>query len=194
MVAPWKTDVSPMKTAALAWLALFCCVAVPLTARAASPEDEKFVQQLSLDITKRSQSGEAPACQVDRPEALAGGRVNIRPGETLCLRLRDGRPEPVALAEAKDAAETLVVSAWQQGGFTILTVKNPLSHWMRYRAWIQRHGRDATEYTSTCPVMDRHRVGIEYWNYAIDEVVLSGFELEPDPDPASKAAPRMECR
>ena len=181
-----------MKIAAGAWLALVSCCAAAADSSTGGFEPSSTAS--AVEAARQSAEGVVPACALDRPGAVATGQVRIRTGETLCVRLRvaDGRPEPVALVGAADAADALVITASLDRGRTYLTLKNPLGQWLRYRAYM-RVGADANlRYTSSCPVMSNHRMAFEDWPFVIDEFVLTAFEIEPGSDGADPR--QVSCR
>ena len=122
----------------------------------------------------------APACQMARESALAAGRVSIRPGETLCIRLRVSgqRVDAGALVSGADAAGALVLKASKEDKGTLLVLKNPLGATLRYRVYLSRPMRVESTYTSSCPIT-AHGSNFESWPYAVGEIVLSDFELLP---------------
>ncbi len=183
-----------MKPVLPACLVAIACCAAPWIA--AAQEFDPVARDGALDAVRRNEAREAPACRVDRPDALADGRLHIRPGETLCLalRLRDGRLEPVALVDTAGAADALVASARLEGGRTMLTLVNPLAQRLRYQAWLRRQGSDRLAYTSSCAVLSGHRMAFEDWPFAVDELVLAGFELEPEFEADGRTPRVMECR
>ena len=126
-------------------------------------------------------AADALACKPGRESALADGRVTIRPGETLCVRLRAGDRQVAAEAvvSAADAAGALVVELSEQGGNTMLTLKNPLGGTLRYRARLASPARPEGMSTSTCPVM-AHLTNFETWPGSVGAIVLSDFELLPE--------------
>ena len=81
---------------------------------------------------------EAPACRAGHESALADGRGTLRPGATLCIRLRASGRQVQAQAEAVesgvDIAGALVAELSEQGGSTMLSLQNPLGGTLRYRA------------------------------------------------------------
>jgi len=188
-------------------LVLACCTAANATAvlpaapaapPASDPAGGGFAPSAAsaaLDAVRRNAAREAPACRVDRTDAIVAGRIHVRVGETLCVTLRvDGdHALPAGLVAADASADVLVVAARQEGGRTFLTLTNPLPRWVRYRAWMHRPGAPGFGYTSSCPVMSDHRVGFEDWPYAIDEFALGDFTLEPA---GTEGGPRrqVECR
>ena len=182
----------PMKIAAWAWSALIpCCAAIsaPLPGGL-----EPAVAASAVGAVRPAAAAVVPACRVDRTDALADGKIRIRAGETLCVRLRlvDGRPEPVALVGGAEAADALVISMSPDRDHTSLTLKNPLPQLLRYRASLRKEAGGPLRYTSSCPVLSNGRMAFEDWPYAIDEFVLSGFELEPE---FADSAPRpIVCR
>ncbi len=142
---------------------------------------------------------EAPACQVDRPDALVGERVHIRPGETLCIRMvaRDGRLVPEALVAAPDAADAVIATAARTDDVqTMLTIANPFSQLLRYKAWLRRPGdaQDRYGYTSSCPVIANHGKAFELWPYPVAELVLADFSLEPALEADGKTERPLTCR
>jgi hypothetical protein len=186
---------------------LSCCaaanvVALPAATVAAAPassaSDAGFAPSAVAgvrDAVRRNQAGETPACRTDRADAIVDGRIHLRPGETLCVRLRldDGRVEAVGLVAGDAAADALVVTARQEGGRTFLTLTNPLPQRLRYRAWMRLPRADAFRYTSSCPVLSDHRIGFEDWPFPIDEFALGDFAQEQD-DAAGGSMSHMECR
>ena len=92
-----------------------------------------------------------------------------------------------------DRPDALVVSARLQDGRTFLTLVNPMGDLLRYKAWMRRAGSGRFDYTSSCPVLSKHRLAFEDWPFAIDELVLAGFELEPEVAAGGDKI-RMECR
>lgn len=181
------------------WALVSCCVAAsaatvaPAASAADGGEFDPAFAASAVEAVRKSSDGVAPACQVGRPSALVDGQVRIRLGETLCVRLQvvDGRPVPVALVGAADLADALVITMSLNTGRTFLILKNPLADWLRYRAYM-RVGAGELRYTSSCPVMSKHRMAFEDWPYAIDEFVLSGFAIEPDPETSSDR--QVSCR
>ena len=126
-------------------------------------------------------AAEAPACQAGRESALADGRVTIRPGETLCIRLRaDGRQVAAeAVVTGADAAGALVLEASEQGSGTLLSLKNPLGGTLKYRARLTAPTRPDGMPTSTCPIRAR-LTNFESWPGRVGAIVLSDFELLPE--------------
>ena len=79
---------------------------------------------------------EAPAYRAGREPALADGRVTVRPGATLCVRLRaSGRQvRAEAVVSGVDVAGVLVAELSEQGGSAMLSLQNPLDGTLGYRA------------------------------------------------------------
>lgn len=148
-----------------------------------------------LEAVRRNQVHEAPACRTDRADAIADGRIHVRPGETLCVRLQlDGDAvKAIELVDAAASGDALVISARLEDGRTFLTLVNPLRRWLRYHAWMQRRGTPGFRYTSSCPVLSNHRVGFEDWPFPIDELALGDFTLEPAGEESAPTR-QMECR
>ena len=131
-----------------------------------------------------------PACAAGHDNALADGTVTIKPGETICveLQMRGDRIIPVAVVSVANQDSTLVLKAWNEPGKpdTFLTLHNPMDVSIRYEAQMLLPVKSHAEYTSSCPVMSR-RFALEHWPYAITELTLSNFRVEPESN-------TMECR
>jgi hypothetical protein len=131
-----------------------------------------------------------PECQSGHDSALANGILTIRPGDIICVSLEtDGASvSPAVVVASANPKDTLVVKFWQEPGTSnmFLSVHNPLSSFLQYRAEILRPGSLQYEYTSSCPVL-AHLMGLENWPFPIAELGLSNFKLLPD----SKA---IECK
>ena len=157
-----------LKTVTPCSLALFvCCSAASAQGPAAPPKP----------------SGDVPVCQSGRETALVDGRLHIRPGETLCIRLH-----PQGDAMAIDAVVSgpvtpgvLTLQASRDGTGTMLVLKNSLALPLKYRAWLRRPMRTTYEYTSSCPIEAR-LAAYESWRYGVDELVLSDFKVPTDSD------------
>ena len=120
----------------------------------------------------------APACQSGHEAALVEGRLHIRPGETLCVRLHP-QGDAMAIVEVVSgpaAADALSLQVSRNDGGTMLVLKNPLGQPLKYRAWVRRPMRSALEYTSTCPLI-AHGGSYEDWPYGVDELVVSDFRV-----------------
>jgi hypothetical protein len=134
--------------------------------------------------------GEArPACGTGHANALSGGVVTIRPGETICVNLEaKGRVVSISGVTSVESEKTLVLSFQRDTDppSMVLTVRNPFGSFLRYKAYLLRPGFLKYEYTSSCPVLS-NRLAIEQWPYPIDVLRISAFELIPD-------AKSMECR
>ncbi len=159
-----------MRSVAVLSLALFAgCASAPPSA----------LEEVGLRV-----AGEAtPACEPGHEGALSGGSVTIRPGQTICLNVQvdSSSVVPVAVVSTADSENTLILKFWQEpgSGDSVLTVHNPLSTFLRYKAHMLRPRSSQSEYTSSCPVLSK-RFGLEHWPYAISELTLSGFETLPE--------------
>lgn len=123
-------------------------------------------------------TGDAVVCPTGRESALVDGRLHIRPGETLCVRLRPQGDamviDAVVSGSATPGVLTLQASRIDTG--TMLVLKSSLPMSLKYRAWLRRPMRTAYEYTSSCPIEARS-AAYESWPDGVDELVLGDFKV-----------------
>jgi len=123
-----------------------------------------------------------PRCESGHEHALSGGIVTIRPGETICLGMREEGsallPTQV-VAPPVDPARTIILRSWRDGNDTFLTVHNPFPEQIKYRAGILLPGEQRHRKTSSCPVPSG-RSSLEHWPHPIVEFLLTDFHFAPD--------------
>jgi hypothetical protein len=123
-----------------------------------------------------------PTCTAGHEDAVSGGVVTIRPGETICVDLEiSGRVVSISGVTSVESEKTLVLTFRRDTDppSMILIVRNPLGSFLRYKASLLRSGAANYAYTSSCPVLSR-RIGFEQWPYPIDALKLTAFEVLPD--------------
>ena len=124
-----------------------------------------------------------PTCQAGHEASLAGGAVTILPGDVICIsiRIEEGLVVPVGIVDKNDDGNAVVIRLWREPGHgvTFLSVHNPLSKFLTYKAYIKRANSADREYTSTCPVLGRLDA-YEQWPYQVNEITLSDFALIPE--------------
>lgn len=153
---------------------------LPEMKEAPDDADPSAPEKLAVRVAKEP----APSCEPGHGDALVNGAVTIRPGQTLCIRLKvEGdvvRPE--AVVSSRDSANTLVLRMRDEPGTgtTFLYLYNPLSRNLLYDAVLSKQGKTQAEHTSTCPVLSS-RMGFEYWTYYfVSRLTLTQFKLASD--------------
>jgi hypothetical protein len=167
-----------MLVGSAAFLALTGCASTPQSS-AASQVSAPQVPPPQADTPSASKS--VYDCQTARSAALVNGAVNIRPGETLCLRLQTQGESivPVAIVE-RATSDILVLTFIRKDRASTLIVRNPLNQRLCYKALMRVPGRSDAQPTNIWAVLS-HRFGFENWPYDIDELTLSGFRSITDP-------------
>lgn len=116
-----------------------------------------------------------PACEPGHEGALSNGVVTIRPGETICLAMREdgSTPRPTGVvATGSGSASTIVLRSWQSGEGVFLTAHNPFPEQVKYRAGVLIPGEQHFRRTSSCPVLSNH-MSLEHWPHPIVALVLA---------------------
>jgi len=139
--------------------------------RGPSAADDGTCQSV-LTQPKSDHFGKGP----DGSSALA-----IAPGEVLCVTatVEDGKLQDFSLVRPEHpAATTIRIEARVTDGNTLLIVKSPGPHTLRYHALMARPGRADLQPTSVCPLFAGLPV-TEHWPHPIGALVLYGFEVAP---------------
>jgi hypothetical protein len=119
-------------------------------------------------------------CGPAQDDTLEGGLVVVRPGETICIAATS-LGNTVALARVVDTSEgatqTIMLRSWREGNGVFLTVRNPFSRYLAYRAGVVLPGEVRPRDTKTCPALSDYRPTIEHWPHPVDEILLTDFRL-----------------
>jgi len=132
----------------------------------------------SEPVRVASEAAKSAVCSVDGVATqLHDGVAFLQPGFTGCLQVQiDGdRLVPIAfVSEATD--ETLVLKAWASGDSVYLSVTNPFSSHVKYRAGMLLPGEERFRSTSSCPVIGGGGA-FEHWPHPIEALAFRDFVL-----------------
>jgi hypothetical protein len=152
---------------------------VAASACAASPHSPfETARHAAIEATEAP----VPRCGPARADALRDGVVTIRPGETVCVAAvaTGDVVDPVGVVTSDgDATARIVLRSWRKGDGVFLTIHNPFSRFLKYRAGMLLPGEARHRATSSCPVLG-NRLSLEHWPHPVDEISLAGFRLLPD--------------
>jgi len=154
-----------------AWL-----VFVAVAAGCATTSREETAGNAAISAYKAG----VPSCESGHADSFTDGVVAIRPGETICLAFQEdasGITLTGVVESTSDVGAIMVLKAWSEGSDVFLTVQNPFSKDIKYRAGMRLPGEERARKTSSCPV----RSGImtlEHWPHPIDEILLTDFHFD----------------
>lgn len=134
-------------------------------------------------LTFKSTKVTVPPCGRALVQPQSGGTITLLPDQVACfaLKVTDGRIQLTDPPKSAAPENLLVLKLWYvpEAGKSFLSIHNPLSQFLTYKAHILRVGAKSLEYTTTCPVLSR-RDGLEFWTYALSEITISDLALAPE--------------
>ncbi|MBL0164467.1 MAG: hypothetical protein IPP82_12725 [Xanthomonadales bacterium] len=124
-----------------------------------------------------------PSCGRQLLESQSAGAITLLPNQVACfaLKVTDARIQLIEPPKGAAPESLLVLKLWYEPKTekSFLSIHNPLSLFLTYKAHIRRTGAKSLEYTTTCPVLS-HRDGLEFWTYEMSEIVISNLALVPE--------------
>ena len=164
-------------------------VAVLLALSACATSSQAPVDRAARAATEAVKN-DVPECGPAQDDTLEDGLVVIRPGETLCIAATSQGDVVVpvrVVTTIEGPGRPIVLRSWREGSDVFLTIRNPYSRYLKYRAGIVLPGEVRPRNTSSCPVLSDYRPTLEHWPHLVDEILLTDFRLLAEgADPACK--------
>jgi hypothetical protein len=164
--------------------------AVMKVAKIPSPSAPASKTEQSNAAILRTFKQAPPACESGHADALVDGKLTIKVGDTICLRVKQNgnEIEPLSVATSATDGDTIVLKFWQiaETKGMALQVYSPFDKLFRYQALMLLPGESNYRATSTCSVLAKLS-SIEQWDHPIKELKLANFKLLPD-------AKTVECK
>jgi hypothetical protein len=130
--------------------------------------------------TPAAAKGSELQCSAPQDDTIVDGLVVLRPGETVCIAatsLGDAVALAGAVATSDDAARPIMIRSWREGSEVYMTIRNPFSRALKYRAGVVLPGEVRPRDTTTCPALSDYRPTLEHWPHPVDEILLTDFWL-----------------
>jgi hypothetical protein len=124
-----------------------------------------------------------PECDPAHDDTIVQGVVVIRPGETLCIAVTSVGDVVVparVVSTTEGSSRPIMLRTWREGSEVFMTIRNPFSRRLRYRAGIVPTGEVRPRDTKTCPALGDYRPTIEHWPRLVDAILLTDFRLLPE--------------
>src|SRR5262245_18724381 len=124
-----------MKAAGRGW-----SIAALLAISACATPPPKPVEPAARAATHATDEG-PPECGAPNADTLEDGLVVIRPGQTICIAATSWGNvvtlvRVVPSSSTDGAARPIILRSWRDGSDVFLTIRNPYSRYLKYRAGV----------------------------------------------------------